>query len=215
MFPLMRTTIIFLLLALMGGLTCTQGQNLSENQNFNSLIDIDTEEIDDYMTFPGSKLTPMVRVIVSYWQEDANEARSGNRKKILYEELWYRAGDPLACSVYHPLGLREGSVLQIRLRSISKPKSKNMLPVTSKEEIQAGANALVRIYFDVTLLCALPTALIVPNDTFGQLTDALADENFFDSSKDSSRTLDRSIMLPLITEDHRLNNFLCYGNPNL
>lgn len=214
MSTLMRKIPIAFLLLLITSWLCTQAQNGSGNQNFNSIIDIETEEIDNYMDFPSSKLYPMIRVTVSYWQEDNNDIQSRSRKKIKYEELWYRAGSPLACSVYHALGLKEGSVAQIRLRSVTNPRPKGVLQMLSKEEIQAGANALVRIYFDVTLLCALPTAIIVPNDTFGQLEDALADENFFDSSKASSKTLDRSIMLPLITEDNRLNSFLCYGVPN-
>jgi hypothetical protein len=214
MLIMMRTILACLLLVLLlNRLPCTHAQNLWGSQKINGIIDIETEEVDDYMTFSGSKLTPIIRVSISYWQEDPDDPQSIERAKTKYEDLWYRAGDPLSCTVYHALGLREGSITQINLHSKLKSKSKNIPQHISDAETKAGANALVRIYFDATLIHALPTTIIVPGETFVQLTDALANENFFDRSLATSRNLDPSLMLPLVTDDGFGSAFLCYGNP--
>jgi hypothetical protein len=209
----MRALLAVVFIFLLDSLLCTSAQNLWGSQKINGVIDIETEEVNDYMTFSGSKLTPIIRASISYWQEDPNDPQSPEAIKTKYEDLWYRAGDPLACTVYHALGLREGSITQINLHSKVKSKSNNAPQHISDAEIKAGANALVRIYFDATFIHALPTTIIVPGETFVQLTDVLANENFFDRSLATNKNLDPSLMLPLVTDDGFASAFLCYGNP--
>jgi len=205
MFKLIRIIAAYCLLMLVLIISpVTHAQDSSANQKFTSVIDIEGEQIDDYMTFAGSKLSPIIRVTISYWQDNPNDIDNPKQLKTKYEELWYRSGDPLACSACQRLGLNEGSITQINIRSRS--------PQPSKDELRAEGNALVRVYFDATLIHALPTAIIVPSDIFFEMKNVLTDENFFDLKDGSDQNLDPSIMLPLIAEDGASKIFLCYGN---
>jgi hypothetical protein len=169
---------------------------------FNCIINIETETVDDYMTFEGSQLVPIIKATISYRMADGG-GPPDNAPSVKYEELWYRAGDPLGCVRYRQLGSRELALTQIRI------VSKSSRP--SQAEIAAQANALVRIYLDAYLRIALLTSVLVPDSLFGSLVTALAKENFVSGQVVYGSGVDPSILLPLEGESGKVSTSLHYN----
>jgi hypothetical protein len=183
-------------------LICTGAGGRVTTVSFNSIIDIETEEVEDYMTFEGSQLMPIIKTTVSCRQaEGSSPAESAPSSK--YEELWYRAGDPLGCVNWGQLGNRALALTQIRIRS------KSARP--SRSEIAAQANALVRIYLDSYLRFALLTSVVVPDGDLDSVVTSLARENFFTGNNLYGTGLEPSILLPLENESGSAKAFLHFN----
>jgi hypothetical protein len=169
---------------------------------FNCLIDIETEPVDDYMTFAGSRLVPIIKATVSYQMaEGATPAESA--PSVKYEELWYRADDPIGCVSSHQLGSRELALTQIRL------SSKSAHP--SQAEIGAQANALVRIYLDAYLRTGMVTSVVVPDEVFDSTIRALSKEKFAVTEAFYGSTIDPAILLPLESQSGKASAILRYN----
>jgi hypothetical protein len=172
------------------------------SRSFHCLIDIETEPVDDYMTFEGSQLVPIIKATVSYRMADGQTpAESASSSK--YEELWYRGGDPIGCESSEKLGTRELSLTQIRI------SSKSAHP--SQAEIAAQANALVRIYLDAYLRFALLTSVVVPDELFSSILNSLAKENFMAGQYVYGSSIDPSIYLPLESQSGKQTASLHYN----
>jgi hypothetical protein len=174
----------------------------ASTSNFNCIINIETELVDDYMTFEGSQLVPIIKATVSYRMADGG-GPPDNAPSVKYEELWYRAGDPLGCVRYGRLGSRELALTQIKITSKSSHPS--------SAEISAQANALVRIYLDAYLRIALLTSVVVPDSVFGSLVTALGKENFISGQVVYGGSGDPSILLPLQGESGKVSASLHYN----
>lgn len=194
----------FLLALLLAGsqLLVSGGASQAGTTKFNCIISIETELVDDYMTFEGSQLVPIIKATVSYRMAD-DGGSPDNAPSVKYEELWYRAGDPLGCVRYRQLGSRELALTQIRIGSKS--------PHPSQAEIGAQANALVRIYLDAYLRIALLTSVLVPDGLFGSLITALGKENFVSGQIVYGSGVDPSIVLPLESESGKASASLHYN----
>jgi hypothetical protein len=171
--------------------------------SYSSIIDIETEEVADYMTFEGSQLVPIVKATVSCRQADgATPAESAERTK--YEELWYRAGDALGCTGAGQLGSHELALTQIKIHSKSNHPS--------RFEIAAQANALVRVYLDAYLRTGILTSVVVPDDGFESLIASLEQENFFKGDCLYGAGLEASILLPIQNESGTNASSLHFNN---
>lgn len=194
----------FIMALFLAGATAVIGGGSSRagGSRFNCIINIDTELVDDYMTFEGSQLDPIIKATVSYrMAEDGGPPE--NAPSVKYEELWYRAGDPLGCVRYRQLGSRELSLTQIKIASDS--------PHPSQAEISAQANALVRIYLDAYLRIALLTSVVVPDGMFASMVNALGKDNFVSGQAVYGSSIDPSILLPLESESGKTAASLHYN----
>jgi hypothetical protein len=183
-------------------LPCFRAQSFALVRGYACVVEIETEEVEDYMTFPGSQLGPVTKATVSY---HLNDDDSGDQSGIVkYEVLWYGSRDPLGCQVFHPLAVREGTDTQIVLRS--KESSPRSL------EMEAAANALVRVYLDLAFRSALVNSVSLGDASLGPVVSALARENFI-ADDSSGRLIDPSIVLPIQAPDGSPIATLRYGSP--
>lgn len=182
-----------LLLALAGAMFfTTQPASTRANQSYSSIIFIETEEVEDYMTFEGSQLIPIIKATVS-WRQGEGQTPAENAPEGEYEELWYKGGEPLGLEIHGGLGKRELALTQVRISSKSKHPS--------SAEMAAQANALVQVYLASYLRFALLTSVLVPDETFDSLVTCLGRENFFASQAVYGSGLDPSILLPLESQN--------------
>ncbi len=165
-----------------------RGSAQTFERTYDWTVEIETEEVKNFLDYPGSNMKPMVRARVSYY-----EGADKGTQSVRYEDLWYRRCDVVGCRRYHTLGLRKGEQIAIRVRHKSSQPS--------AAETCAVANAVVRLLLDSYLNHNMVSAVLIPADTFSSVAQELHHQNFFPAGPDTpDQPVYASIILHLFSE---------------
>lgn len=140
------------------------GQAQSLGRTHDWIIEIETEELKHYLDFSGSPLQPIIKVAVTYHKPD-------ERKATKYEDLYYKAGDPLGCRRHSTLNIGNDQQVALRVRHKSG--------TGSSAEGYAASNAILRVFLDAYLLGDMVAIIFVPASSFSNVVDGLSRQNFY------------------------------------
>ncbi|MBX9666691.1 MAG: hypothetical protein K2X93_03690 [Candidatus Obscuribacterales bacterium] len=164
---------------------------------YDDVIEINCEEKDNYLSFRGSELKPIVKVTLDC-RLDTRRDRGAPANK--YQELWYRNDLPLASKHTMPLPIpdkhRIGIFLKSRVRNLSDA------------EITALASTLVRLRLETILNRNILATVRIPNYAYPKLVLELQRHNFV-SYKEKGRFVTTLIALPIET-DLGIRETLCF-----
>lgn len=167
---------------------------------YDDVIEMKTEKLPNYLDFDGSKLTPTIRVRISY-RLDTNKNKPNNETK--FEDLWYADGKPVGLKRFNRFAIKQFDRVGIFVAA----KSGSM----TEPEAAALANALVRMRLVASLNRNLLVTVRVPNEKLELLKAQLEKQNFivYGKSEFKPKTL---IALPLETEVGRREVMCFKGN---
>ncbi|MBI4533030.1 MAG: hypothetical protein HY711_03705 [Candidatus Melainabacteria bacterium] len=166
-------TLVALAMAVRALFACplvVQAQSQSVRE-YEWIIEIQTEELPQFLNYPGSTLKPMVKATISYSQTTPAGLSVIPNKAIRYEDFYYKACTPLGCKRLRTFGIPPGDGTAIRL--------KHKLSPGSSWEACAGANAIVRILLDAYLNGNPVATVLVPASSFSMVVQELHRENFY------------------------------------
>ncbi|MBX9953067.1 MAG: hypothetical protein K2Y39_28095 [Candidatus Obscuribacterales bacterium] len=164
---------------------------------YENVVEIQCEELKDYINFAGTRLNSIVKVKVECRKDTKNNR---NAPLLRYEDLWYQKAAPLGCKRYGNLPIEERSQAAIFVKS----KLGNM----SEAEIAACASTLVRLRLELTLNRNLVVTVRVPNQSLEGLVCELRKQNFVRYSE-IFEDLDTLIPIQLETDIGRKET-LCF-----
>jgi len=144
------------------------------------LITLAPGSYPQYLDYPGSLVSPMDKVEVSYAQPDNEEAWA-------YEDLMYAKGKAVGCRRWNDLDITPGTVGVIRV-----------LKTTTNEQLDAAVNALERVYLDLCIGRCMTKYAKVPSETFDMVISALRRDGFRPLSE--SPDSDGEIILRVVSE---------------
>lgn len=127
------------------------------------IAEIETQQLDKTLNFQGVGQQPVVRAHVSYFKNDKPEQTTD------YENLWYSNGKPLGLQRLNPLNITQGEQIAIRIKH-----KKNSAPHNEKV---SAANAALRVLLDSMLNRNLVAAVLVPQNSFSEISQSLQDQN--------------------------------------
>lgn len=143
-------------------------------REYDWIIEIETEELPQFLNYPGSTLKPMLKAAVSYSQTASAAAGVIPKKAIRYQDFYYKACTPLGSRRFQTFGIPPGDGTAIRL--------KHKLSPGSSYETCAGANAIVRILLDAYVNGNPVATVLVPASSFNMVVQELHRENFYATS---------------------------------
>jgi hypothetical protein len=152
-------------------------------------VTMTAKQINNYLTYPGSKLSPCVKVSISYYNDLSGVISSGS-----YEDLYYGNSHPIGCLRHHSLDVTGGTRGEIILNTGSSSSMQ-------ESEANALANAIKRIYLDLYVKDCQVRDVIVPQDLFDTILLALLENGFTRTPLQASyRTLQAVILLHLVSD---------------
>lgn len=129
------------------------------------VIVLDATSLPNYLRYPGSRLCPITQVHVSY----LNCLGKSLARTVLYEDLWYRDGQPIGCRRYSLLNMgkfdRRGTIF--------------VRPSAAIANTSALANAIVRLSVDLNAHDVAAAAVIVPEEMHKQLLSDFGTFGFY------------------------------------
>ena len=134
---------------------------------YENVIELQCDEMKNYIKFSGSKLNSIVKVKVECRKDTKNNR---NAPPVRYEDLWYQKGAPLGSKKYGPLPINERDQVAIFVKS--------KLGLMTDAEVSACASALVLLRLDLTLNRNLIVTVRVPNQALEGLVSELRKQNF-------------------------------------
>ncbi len=157
---------------------------------------IETEHLEDEFEYQGSKLGPVVKASVSYQQP-------GQGKPIRYESLWYHGWQVLGCKRLNEISL--GGTKQVAIEVRHKERK------AGREENAAAANALMRIFLDVSMAKSCVSTFVVPDNEIGAIEKELAEAGFSAGDPPApDKPVYKSIVIPVRTASGDAKRFLFY-----
>lgn len=135
---------------------------------YDDVIEMKTEEMPKYLDFPGSQLTPIVRIKISYFK-DTRHNQFG--PAIPYEDLWYYDGKPLGSKHYGALNIHQTDTIGVLVRQ-------RLGHDLSLAEASATADATIRILLDATLNRNIIATVNVPATSFLEIINSLQTHHF-------------------------------------
>lgn len=135
---------------------------------FDDVIEIRCEELKGFIKFAGTRLDRVVKVRVDCIC-DTKENKFA--KSVHYEDLWFRAGDPVGSKRERPLPIKECDQVGIFV--------KTSLGLMSEAEIEACAACLVFLRLELTLNRNLIVTIRIPNHALEGMVSALRKQNFY------------------------------------
>ncbi len=140
------------------------------NRQYDWVIYLGLSPMDKYLQYPGSTMTPIMRIPIEYrYAPNRPNRKNYPLDKQKYEELWYHDGKAVGCKRYSFLNLssqEQGAVYIV-------PNPKN------GDSIRELTNALVRLVLDVYSQKTILASIIVPKEYFESFASTLAQYNFF------------------------------------
>lgn len=145
---------------------------------------VDVQDVQHYLNYTGSQLHPLSKVRVTFRaMSRLNPSAAGDAQT--YEKLWYYQGKPI--------GLRR--LLQPAIATNSQGILV-LAPVDSdSNHAQAVADTLVRLYVDIQLRNANTIMVLVSDENFNQIAQALGHYKFFASGTTPTSGAQMSIYL--------------------
>ena len=162
------------------------------------VVSLTAEEIPKYINYPGTKVTSVVKVKVSYQEVDKNK----DKREVKYEDLLYANGRPIGLVRYHHF---DPANCQIMI-------TVNQAQLTDAE-MRPIANAMIRLYLDAFLIGGNKLySCIVPDDSFDSMTSAFQAEKFYSpSGTDDLHQLNPMISLTFHTTSSGQNRALLFA----
>ncbi len=145
---------------------------------YDDVIELQSEEFNNYLDFAGSQLKPIVKVGVSCY---CDTKRKHCPDSVKFEDLWFRQGEPVGSKQHAPLPIPERDQVAILL----KPRLKPLTEV----EIVSCAGAIVRLRLTCSLNRNLIVVVRVPDRHMDDFVSALRKQNF-----SPTRRLDKKSM---------------------
>lgn len=140
------------------------------NRQYDWVIYMGLSPMDNYLKYPGSTVTPIMRIPIEYrYVPNRFTRKNAPLEKLKYEELWYHDGKAVGCKRYSRLSLSSNEQGAIYI----KPNVKN------GESIRELTNAVVRLVMDIYAQRTILASIIVPKEHFESFASALAQYNFF------------------------------------
>lgn len=167
--------------------TATTGSEEKPGKPYNWTIDLETEPVQGYLNFAGSRLNSPVRVRVYYYK--GAEAESEDR--IHFEDLYYQDSQIIGCRRAHPLGLKPGEPIAIRVKHKK---------TATAGETRAASDAIVRIVVDAYAGQNLTNAVFVPDDTFNDIIRGMSRLNFVPAKATQSEKQVHTMVLNIYTD---------------
>ncbi|MBS1991311.1 MAG: hypothetical protein JSS83_12390 [Cyanobacteria bacterium SZAS LIN-3] len=156
---------------------------------YDDVLELEAEELSNYLNFEGSRLNPIVRVKVScYCKTKIDHAA----KALRYQDLWFRHGDAIGLKEYAPLPAEDGDRVALLIKPRFKPYN--------EAEIAACSAALVRLRLALSLNRNMIETVRVPGLTLEAFVDALRKQHFV-PYKELRKHVDVLIPIPLESEN--------------
>jgi len=134
---------------------------------YDDVLEIQSEELSNYLNFAASKMKPIVKVTVSCYCDTKN---NHSPQSIPYEDLWFRGGDPIGSKQMRSLPVPE----QDQVAVLIKPRLKAL----SEAEIAACASALVRLRLALSLNRNAVVVVRIPGQSMDGFVAELRKQNF-------------------------------------
>lgn len=150
------------------------GRGLSQDvtvRDYDWTVDIETEQLKDYLTYPGSRFSPVVEARITYSQVSQPAPGTQKKQNVPYQDLFFRSCDPVGCRRYNTFDLPPGEGIAIRV--------KHRGPDITTAETCAAGNCITRVLLDAYLNGNMVIAAIVPSSSFASVVQELRRENFF------------------------------------
>ena len=148
--------------------------DLQSNQQFNWFLFVDADTLKNYMSYPGSTLSPLDQYVVTYRQTTSQFVIRGIQAPILlpvkYEEFWYHTGQAVGLRRYNQLPVPKDLQGALFIR-----------PAASSQVLEhplSAANCITRLLLEVYLNQSLLAAVLVPESAFDQIAGDLEKYNF-------------------------------------
>lgn len=126
-------------------------------------IEIQSVKVPNYMNFKQTPLNKVVHVSVSY------QCQIGEGRLHHYKDIWYQACQPIGSEQRVTLELSEGKPVAINVKLNSG---------FSEEEVEAAANASIRLFMETAVKGALVSYVAVNDDAYRPFVAALARDHF-------------------------------------
>jgi hypothetical protein len=173
---------------------------MMDSSVYDDVVELDAKEMKKYLSFPGSKTQPIVRVRVNC-RCDTKHNRFA--PLVRYEDLWFGKDGPIGLRRIAKLPIRERDQVAIFINS----GTDNL----SESEIAACAKALVRLRLETMLNRSAILVVRVPSYAFGELLSTLESENFL-PYRECRESISFLIPIPLETE-LGVREMMCFAPP--
>ncbi len=170
---------------------CEGDRPLAENP-WDEIVLIDVRELKGYLSFPGSKLSPIVKakVRLATW---ANRSLTPERP---YEELWFSDTLAVGCVRQREFDIPRNPHKHM---VVIKVRAKQGSPL-SATEARASASAIVRLYLDACLNGNYVVFSSVPASALGDIVSALT-ARYFSLTSNKGMAPEMTPVLRLVTDD--------------
>ncbi len=164
-------------------------------KRFDCAFFVEAEDVDHFMNYKGSPMSPVTRVTVSYRQyQRPNAAR--NLDLLKYKEIYYSGSTVIGSHQFQPIDIQSGSVGAIRLVNSDK----------FADHLHPIVNSMIRAFMDLNLNGAILGLVLCPKNQYMNVITTMQDYNFYpmDSSIPGLKTANvgkkNSIILHFYTE---------------
>lgn len=163
-------------------------------------IEIKTEKLERHFEYEGSTLRPICKADIRYFPVNDED----NKKD--YEEVWFHNGKALGLERKHKFDLTEGEGVAIKV------KTKTDDP--DIEEVRAAADAISLTYLDSYLNRNPVVTVIVPNNSFGAISNAMLEQQWQILPETTDQAIDAQVILYLQSEDGESKKSFKYQSPS-
>jgi len=151
-----QTTLLIFAAAFGCGDNAACGQTMADEDEWQEWqMTITPQKFQRYLDYPGSKLHPLTKVTVTYMQPP-------NTPLTVYEDLYYTNSQAVGCKRQKdPITIKPGTAGIIKISGIEQNQS------------YAAANAVLRVFLDVSLRQCMTKYIQVPYDSFDNVVMSL------------------------------------------
>ncbi|HEY9732748.1 MAG TPA: hypothetical protein V6C89_12595 [Drouetiella sp.] len=140
------------------------------NRQFDWVVYMSLSPMDNFLKYPGSTMSPIMRVPVEYrYSPNRTFRKSYPLERQKYEEIWYHDGRAVGLRRYKELNLSQQE--QGAVYITPNPRNGQNVPELT--------NALVRLVLDIYAKRTILATIVVPQELFENFANALAQYNFF------------------------------------
>ncbi len=173
-------------------------------RDYDWIVDIETRQLKEYLSYPGSGFTPVIEAKITYTQVSEPEPGTTKKENVRYEDLFFKSCDPVGCRRYNTFDLTPGEGIAIRV--------KHNGPDTTTAETCAAGNCVTRVLLDAYLNGNMVIAALVPSASFSSIVQELHRENFHAQPEDPVETPQYStIILHLRSEPSGQDQTMFYA----
>jgi hypothetical protein len=165
---------------------------------YDDVIELDCRELKDYLTYPGTKITPIVKVSAWCRCDTKNNSEAPRTK---YEDLLFGQDKAIGSKRFASIPIRERDQIAIFV----KTNGDNL----SEAEAVACANALIRLRLELGLNRNSILTVRIPHQSIQTMIAALREKNFR-PYRECSQRISVLISIPLET-DLGAREMMCYA----